>query len=84
MTMQAFATTGHPEEAARDSRRTGYDAPCLEARRREIRALLDDIRSREPTSTEVAQVIAQECEGQLHGDRLHRLAARIVAAFRSK
>ena len=39
-------------------------------RREEILALLDEIRGREPTSTDIARVIAQASGGYLEGERL--------------
>lgn len=84
MTMRAQAMWGCPGETGQCDRTATRNARRLEARRREIMALLEDIRSREPTSADVARVIAQECEDELQGDRLYRLAARIVASFRSR
>ena len=84
MTVHAFIPVGCPERRSLTDQTSVSEDRRVEARRREIMALLEEIRSREPTSSEVAQVIAQECGGQLQAERLHRAAARIVATFKAK
>ena len=61
----------------------GAASSIIEARRREIADLLEEIRAREPTSAEVARAIAQASEGELKGPKLAKVAARVVALFKA-
>jgi hypothetical protein len=83
MRSYALASTC-PEPKQRSDRNAGHSARSLEMRREEILALLDEIRGREPTSTDIAQVIAQASGGYLEGERLQVVAASVVASFKAK
>jgi hypothetical protein len=83
MRSHAHASTC-PEPKGWSDRKAGLPARCMEARREEILALLDEIRGREPTSTEIARVIAQASDGCLVGERLQVVAASVVASFKAK
>jgi hypothetical protein len=54
----------------------------LEIRRREIKALLEEIQSHAPTPTDIIQVVEQASNGELSGDRLERITAGILSLYK--
>lgn len=84
MLPHAHVASRPAEASGRADRCAGPFVRTMEARREEILALLDEIRSREPTLTEIARVIAQASDGRLDGERLHIVAASVAASFKAK
>jgi hypothetical protein len=56
--------------------------PRAEARRREIMNLLEEIRSDQPSSAEIANAIEHATDGELTADRLQRIAGSVLALLR--
>jgi hypothetical protein len=54
----------------------------LEARRREISALLEEIRSQSPTPNDIIKAVEQASDGKLSGDHLERIAAGILSLYK--
>jgi hypothetical protein len=51
-------------------------------RRREIKALLEEIRSPAPTPTDIIRAIEQASDGGLSGDHLKRITAGILSLYK--
>lgn len=64
-----------PEQAPHSPART-----LLDERRRELAALLEEIRDPTPRPEDIIQAV-QEAAGGLSGDRLDRIGARIAALY---
>ena len=60
--------------------RTGVPAD-LESRRREVEALLEEIRSRDPTPVEIVQAVETASDGALTPDRVNRITASILSLY---
>jgi hypothetical protein len=63
-------------------RRETMSDPRAEARRREIMNLLEEIRSDQPSSTEIVNAIEHASNGELTADRLQRIAGSVLALLR--
>jgi hypothetical protein len=63
-------------------KRAPHSPPCniLDERRRELAALLEEIRDPTPRPEDIIQAV-QEAAGGLSGDRLDRIGARIAALY---
>lgn len=59
-------------------------ASQLERRRAEIRAMLDDIRAKEPSPTELVDAVRRAGGDAVPGDRLYRIAASILSLLRAR
>lgn len=59
-------------------------ASQLERRRAEIRAMLDDIRAKEPSPSELVDAVRRAGGDAVPRDRLHRIATSILSLFRAR
>jgi hypothetical protein len=62
------------------SDRSGSQA--VEARRREIMRLLEDIRPERPSATDIVDAIKRACNGELAPERVQRIAGSVLALYR--
>jgi hypothetical protein len=53
-----------------------------DARRHEIMRLLEDIRSDQPTATDILDAVRRACNGELAPDRVQRIAGSVLALYR--
>lgn len=75
---------GAQRPALWDTHRTGHEAgerSRLEARRREVQALLDSIRDPAPQPADILQVVHDATGGALNRERLVRIEAGIRALY---
>lgn len=72
------------DTAPANSNERGARSTTLESRRREIRALLEEIRAPQPTPTEIIRVVEQAGAGTLDDGRLDRIAADIRSLYRTR
>jgi hypothetical protein len=54
----------------------------LEARRREISDLIEEIRSQAPTPNDIIMAVERASDGMLSGDHLQRIAAGIHSLYK--
>ena len=60
----------------------GSNLTAMEARRREIMELLEEIRSDRPSPAEIVAAIRRADDGELTPDRLQRIAGSVLALYR--
>ena len=61
-----------------------YASSSLEARRREISQLLEEIRAPLPTASEIIKAIEEASEGRLSIEHLDRIASDINSLYRAR
>ena len=71
----SICSTGEPARA------WGSAEPRLESRRREVEALLEEIRAPAPRQQDILRAVRAAAGGELPPERLTRIAAEVMALY---
>ena len=79
--MSVNALRSNPQDPVR-GHSTAPNSGTVEARRREIQNLLEEIRSDRPSRAEVVAAIRRGSNGELTPDHLQQIAGSVLALYR--